>query len=36
VLDANFAAVQRHLDLRELPRVLAGLAREAVRLSTGP
>ncbi|MGZ3140967.1 glycosyltransferase family 4 protein [Lentzea chajnantorensis] len=36
VLDANFAAVQRHLDLRELPRVLEGLVEDAVRLSTGP
>lgn len=34
VLAANRAAVQRHLDLRELPAVLAELIEDA--LSTGP
>ncbi|WP_170067900.1 glycosyltransferase family 4 protein [Lentzea guizhouensis] len=36
VLDANLAAVRRHLDLRALPDVLTGLVEKAAGLSTGP
>ncbi|KOV89721.1 glycosyltransferase family 4 protein [Nocardia sp. NRRL S-836] len=36
MLDANVRAVQRHLDLRGLPPVLARLAGDAAALSTGP